>query len=70
MNETLLSHAEAAKSLGRSPHWLYVRATGLGIPRIRIGGRWAYRVTDLQQWLDEHRVTGADRRHDHDPIRL
>jgi excisionase family DNA binding protein len=60
-HEMLLTHAEAANRLRRSRHWLYVMAEGLGIPRIRVGGRWSYRPSDLEKWLDDNRKTGLTR---------
>jgi predicted DNA-binding transcriptional regulator AlpA len=57
MPEELISHKEAARCLGRSPYWLYTRAQGLGIPRVRIGGRWGYRYSEIEGWLESNRAS-------------
>jgi hypothetical protein len=50
MNQPL-NTASAAKVLDKSPHWLYVNAERLRIPRYRIGGRWLYFESELTDWF-------------------
>ena len=46
-----LTTANAAKVIGRSPHWLYINSERLKIPRYRIGGRWVYFESELAEWF-------------------
>jgi predicted DNA-binding transcriptional regulator AlpA len=55
--QTHLTEADTARYLGFRPsalrHW---RHTGAGPPYLRIGRAIRYRVADLDEWLDAHRV--------------
>lgn len=55
----LLSSREAARHLGKSVHWLRTEGKRLGIPCYRVGGRYQYRVEELDEWLStcRHRPT-------------
>jgi hypothetical protein len=52
-----LNTASAAKVVGKSPHWLYVNAERLQIPRYRIGGRWIYFENELTEWFMNQRIS-------------
>jgi hypothetical protein len=50
----LMGTAEAGEYLGFSQHWVQTRAKGLGIPHTEINGRYYYKQSDLDGWLDRH----------------
>jgi hypothetical protein len=51
--EPRVDTAAAAKYIGRSPSWLNKeRAAGRGPRFLKIGARVAYRVSDLDEYLD------------------
>jgi excisionase family DNA binding protein len=54
--EALLTTAEVAELLAKSPYYIYANAVRLGIPRIRVGRHYRYRRTDVEAWLDAQRV--------------
>ncbi len=55
-----LTTSDAAKFIGKSSHWLYVNAERLQIPRYRIGGRWVYLVTELDEWFNQQKIVQED----------
>ena len=61
-----LTTSDAARFIGKSSHWLYVNAERLQIPRYRIGGRWVYLETELDEWfLFQRKVQEDATQHTH-----
>ena len=55
--EALVSETEAAKFLGCTKFCLRSwRTKKIGVPYVRVGRLCRYRISDLQQFLDAHRV--------------
>jgi excisionase family DNA binding protein len=52
---------QAASHLGLSTRTVYQFARDGRIPGIRIGGRWRFRRSDLDRWLDSNAGARADR---------
>lgn len=50
--EPWLSKAQLAAHLGRSTRWVELKAHE-GLPSLMIGGRRAYRVSEVEAWLRE-----------------
>lgn len=44
---------EVAAHLGKSPHWVQLNAKGLGIPRVRLGNHYRYRISDVDAWMEK-----------------
>ncbi len=57
--EPLVGAQEAAAYLGRPVSWLYDRWRSLGIPAYRLGSRLAFRMSELDAWLETQRETAA-----------
>ena len=55
-----LTTSDAANLIGKSPHWLYVNAERLEIPRYRIGGRWVYLEEEITDWFNQQRIVQED----------
>lgn len=53
----LITQKEAADRIGKPVSWLHHRADELGIPRYRIGNHWRYRVSELDEWINQQAVT-------------
>lgn len=51
----LLDVDQLAAELGRSRRWVY-RQHGRGLPRYKLGRECAYRLADVEVWLERHRV--------------
>lgn len=49
----LVSHKEAAEYLTKPESWLYHEGERQGIPRYKIGNQWRYRLTELDEWIDQ-----------------
>ena len=57
----LLSVAEAAERIGRSPRWVRDRAKRGELPRIRLdGGALAFDIDDLRAFAEARRVALSD----------
>jgi hypothetical protein len=54
---TTLREADAARYIALSPAFLRkARATNRGPAFVRVGRAVVHRITDLDQWLDRHRI--------------
>ena len=42
---------QAAKYLSVSRSYLYQRGTLIGVPRVKLGNSFRYRISDLDAWL-------------------
>lgn len=59
----LLSPGEAAATLGRKPQTMARwRCEGFGPKFVRVGGRIAYRVDDLEAWIASRVVSSTAQR--------
>lgn len=47
---------EAAAYLGMSPSWLYRQVERKKVPHLRLGRKIAFRVADLDRWLESQLV--------------
>lgn len=53
----LVGNKHAADYIGKPVSWLYHEASHAGIPRYKIGNHWRYRLTELDQWIDQQAVS-------------
>jgi hypothetical protein len=53
--DNILTSNSAAQRLRKSPDWLGRNARRLGIPRYRVGGRWYYNPSELDEWVRQQR---------------
>lgn len=60
--DNILTSNSAAQRLRKSPDWLGRNARRLGIPRYRVGGRWYYDTSELEQWVRDQRDQHSTRR--------
>ena len=51
-SERWITLKEAALHLNVSPSWLYQRAPLAGVPRVRIGNKYRYQVSQLDAWMN------------------
>ena len=51
----LLTTQEVADYLGKSPWWIRENISTLGIPAMKIGRQWRFRLNDLDSWLEINR---------------
>ena len=49
--EGWVGHDEAAAHIGSKPAWLYENAEKLGIPRVRIGNQFRYKISAVDRWM-------------------
>ncbi len=49
--ERWMKTEEAAEYLSVSTSYLYNRATEIGIPRVKLGNGYRYRISDLDDWM-------------------
>ncbi len=60
-NGNVLTLPEVAKKLQVSPTWLYKKCKAGIIPHIRIGRMVRFRQHDLDRWMNDHRIEGAQK---------
>lgn len=53
ISERWITLKEAAAHLNVSTSWLYQKGKAAGVPRVRIGNKYRYQVSKLDQWMDE-----------------
>ena len=51
----LLTTEEAGRYLGKSPWWIRENIGTLGIPAMKVGRQWRFRLDDLDSWLEINR---------------
>ena len=51
----LLTTQEVADYLGKSPWWIRENIGTLGIPAMKVGRQWRFRLDDLDSWLEINR---------------
>lgn len=51
----LLTTQEVADYLGKSPWWIRENISTLGIPAMKVGRQWRFRLNDLDSWLEINR---------------
>lgn len=56
MSDRLLTTDEVAKYLAKPRSWLDNNAERVGIPRIRLGNNYRYRLADVDAWLESLKV--------------
>ncbi|MEU3616945.1 helix-turn-helix domain-containing protein [Streptomyces sp. NPDC006872] len=59
-NETGSSYVgveEAAEHLGLSRRWMYRESGRHGVPRYYFGGKLRFKVTDLDRWAQQQKVS-------------
>lgn len=54
-SQVMLTAKEAALRLGKSVHWLQTEGKRQGVPCYRIGGRYQYSSTELDEWFQNRR---------------
>jgi excisionase family DNA binding protein len=57
--DRLMTTEEVAEYLGKPASWLLNNADALGLPRIKLAKHYRDRLSDLEAWLDTHRVSRA-----------
>src|SRR5215212_3602624 len=60
-NFELLSIPQVCQHLGMGKSWVYRRIHNQEIPSVRLGRTIKIRRSDLEQYLEEHRLRPADR---------
>jgi predicted DNA-binding transcriptional regulator AlpA len=55
--EPLMTTADVAALIGKSPHYVYANAERLAIPRIKIGKHYRCRPGEIGEWLEGQRVS-------------
>nr|WP_246402409.1 helix-turn-helix domain-containing protein [Jiangella mangrovi] len=50
--EPLVDVAVVAEHLDVSPKWIERNAERLGLPRRKIGGRWRFRMSEVDSWVN------------------
>ena len=61
MPETLLSAAKLANYLGFAPGTIVDWAEKGTVPAFKLGGRWRFRLDEVEAWLEGQRLTGRGR---------
>jgi excisionase family DNA binding protein len=57
-SERWITLKEAAAHLNVSPSWLYQKGPFAGVPRVRIGNKYRYQVSQLDTWMNSQSGTG------------
>jgi excisionase family DNA binding protein len=52
LSERWITLKEAAAHLNVSPSWLYQKGQRAGVPRARIGSKYRYQVSQLNDWMN------------------
>jgi len=52
----LMTTKQAAAYLGKTPDWIWHNRDRLGIPYVRIGGRYHFRRQSLDHWIASFEV--------------
>lgn len=55
--EAFVGTAEAAALLGKPESFLYDNAARLGIPRVRLGRQYRYRLSQVAAWAEAQEAT-------------
>lgn len=53
--ERWITLKEAAAHLSVSPSWLYQKGVQAGIPRVKIGNKYRYQISALDNWMKAER---------------
>ena len=56
--ERLLTTDEIAEYLAKPRSWIDQNAEKIGIPRVKLGNHFRYRLADVDSWLDSLKVGG------------
>jgi excisionase family DNA binding protein len=51
VKERWLTTEEAAEYLGTNKRWIKANIHNLGIPHVRLGRQFRFRMSDLDKWL-------------------
>lgn len=43
-----------AEHIGKAPQWLRENGARVGIPRVRLGNQWRYKISEVDQWLHQN----------------
>ena len=54
--ERLVGTDEVAEFLGRPRSWIHDNQARLEIPRIKVGQQFRYRLSEVAEWVEAHRV--------------
>lgn len=54
--ERLVGTEEVAEFLGRPRSWIHDNQARLEIPRIKVGQQFRYRLSEVAEWVEAHRV--------------
>lgn len=55
--EPLVGTTEVAEYLGRPRSWIHDNQARLDIPRIKVGQQFRYRLSEVAEWVERHRVS-------------
>jgi excisionase family DNA binding protein len=50
-SERWITLKEAAAHLNVSPSWLYQKGPHVGVPRVQIGNKYRYKLSELEGWM-------------------
>lgn len=54
--EPFVGTNEVAEFLGRPRSWVHDNQARLGIPRIKVGQQFRYRLSEIAAWAEQQRV--------------
>jgi excisionase family DNA binding protein len=55
--EPLATTAEVAVFLKKPESWVYDNAARLDLPRFKVGNHYRYRLSEVEQWVEQRRKT-------------
>ncbi|MFL6240555.1 MAG: helix-turn-helix domain-containing protein [Actinomycetes bacterium] len=55
MPERWVGTREVAEHLGKPVSWVYNEAANLGIPRVKMGHQYRYRLSEVDGWMERLR---------------
>ena len=57
-SEKWVTTSEVAAYLGKPESWIYARADSLGLPRVKIGRHFRFRLSEVDQWMGSQATSG------------
>lgn len=60
MLQKWMDSREASEYLGTTKDWLLANVHKLGIPHIRLGRQYRFRLSDLELWAKQNLVNGKE----------
>jgi len=60
--EKLLTLRQVSEKLQISENTLYKLARKGGIPAIKVGNQWRFKVQDIEKWIEEQKISRKNRK--------